>query len=77
MRPDPSQAQLRNRAERRHPERLSLEPAAEFLGISSRHLRRLVQERRVGHAKIGGRIVFDVERDLAPLLEQSRREATR
>ncbi len=66
-----------NREQRRHPERLRLEPAADFLGISPRHLRRLVQERRIGHAKIGGRLIFDVERDLAPLLEQSRREAIR
>jgi excisionase family DNA binding protein len=57
--------------------RLTLEPAAKFLGITPRHLRRLVQERRVGHSKIGGRLVFDVERDLEPLLEKTRREALR
>jgi len=37
----------------------------------------LVQERRISHSKIGGRLVFDVERDLNPLLERSRREAIR
>jgi excisionase family DNA binding protein len=77
MPPDRPDAQPRNRAERRYPERLALEPAAQFLGISARHLRRLVQERRISHSKIGGRLVFDVERDLNPLLERSRREAIR
>jgi hypothetical protein len=62
---------------RARPTRLALGPAAEFLGITPRHLRRLVQERRVGHSKIGGRLVFDVERDLEPLLERTRREAVR
>jgi excisionase family DNA binding protein len=64
----------RNRAERRQPERLALPEAASWLGITERHLRRLVQERRVSHHKLGGRLVFDL-RDLDELLASSRREA--
>jgi excisionase family DNA binding protein len=53
---------------------MQLEAAAAWVGISPRHLRRLVQERRVAHYRVGGRLVFDV-RDLNALLERSRREA--
>jgi excisionase family DNA binding protein len=76
MRPDPTSSHASTPAERPSPERLPFGPAAEFLGISPRHLRRLVQDRRIAHAKIGGRLVFD-ERDLEELLERGRREAIR
>lgn len=56
------------------PRRLSVPEAAEYLGLSERHIRRLVQERRVSHYKVGGRLVFDPH-DLDELLNKSRREA--
>ncbi len=55
---------------------MQLEEAAEWVGISPRHLRGLVAERKVGHYKIGGRLVFSV-RDLEALLARYRREALR
>jgi excisionase family DNA binding protein len=65
-----------NRAQRRHPERFDIAGAAEFLGLSERFVRRLIQERRLTHYKIGSRILFD-ERDLNAFLTASRREAVR
>lgn len=56
------------------PRRLSVPEAAEYLGLSERHIRRLVQERRVSHYKVGARLVFDPH-DLDELLNKSRREA--
>jgi excisionase family DNA binding protein len=55
---------------------MPLEEAAEWLGITPRHLRRLVAERRVSHFRIGGRLIFAVP-DLEALLARSRREALR
>jgi excisionase family DNA binding protein len=37
---------------------MQLEEAAAWLGVSERHLRRLVAERKVSHYRIGGRLVF-------------------
>jgi excisionase family DNA binding protein len=54
--------------------RMNLAQAAEYLGTSERHVRRLVQERRVTYIKLGGRLVFD-SRDLDELLSRARREA--
>jgi excisionase family DNA binding protein len=71
---DPAHSEPRNRTERRDGGRFQLADAADYLGISQRHLRRLVQERRVAHSKIGARLVFD-GRDLDELLARSRREA--
>ena len=55
---------------------MPLEEAAEWLGITPRHLRRLVAERKVSHYRIGGRLIFAVP-DLEALLARSRREALR
>lgn len=68
--------QPRNRPERRQPQRMGLAAAAEYVGISDRHLRRMVQERKIDHYRVGGRLVFDV-RDLEELLARCRREAIR
>jgi excisionase family DNA binding protein len=65
-----------NRAQRRHPKRFDIAGAAEFLGLSERFVRRLVQERRVTHLKIGSRVLFD-ERDLDAFMRAARREAVR
>ena len=35
--------------------------AAEYLGTTTRHLRRLVSERRIPHTKIGGLVRFDLD----------------
>jgi len=72
-----SQASRRSRvvsSTRRSP--LSVPDAADYAGLSLRHLRRLIQERRVAHYKVGGRIVISPD-DLDSLLEQCRREALR
>jgi Helix-turn-helix domain len=55
---------------------MPLEPAAKFVGITPRHLRNLVAQRKVAHFRIGGRLVFAVA-DLEVLLERCRREAIR
>jgi excisionase family DNA binding protein len=68
--------QPRNKPERRQPQRMGLPAAAEYVGISERHLRRMVQERKIDHYRVGGRLVFDV-RDLEELLARCRREAIR
>jgi excisionase family DNA binding protein len=56
--------------------RMPLEEAAEWLGITPRHLRRLVAERKVSHYRIGGRLIFAVP-DLEALLARCRRETLR
>ena len=70
----PQPPRNRSREERRHPERVGVPGAAEWLGTSERHVRRLVQERRITHYKLGGRLLFDL-RDLDEALAQTRREA--
>jgi excisionase family DNA binding protein len=76
---DLTPAQPRNRAERRHPERrspLNIPGAAEYLGTSARHVRRLIAERRVASYRLGGRVLLSPD-DLDELLARSRREAIR
>lgn len=40
---------------------LSIEDAAEILGVSVRYMRRLVAERRIRHVKIGHFVRFSVD----------------
>lgn len=73
-----------NRAERRHPEQhrppLDVPGAAEYLGVKERYIRRLIQERRIQHFKLGakegrgGKIRFSPE-DLDRFMDDSRVEA--
>lgn len=43
---------------------LTIEEAAEYLGTSARHLRRLVSDHALSHYKVGGRVRFsDVDLD--------------
>lgn len=65
-----------NREARRHPERLNIPAAAERMGLTERHVRRLVFERRINHYKVGSRIVLDAE-DCENFLAAQRREAVR
>jgi excisionase family DNA binding protein len=50
--------------------------AAERLGLSERHVRRLIFERRLAHYKVGSRIVLSAE-DCEAFLASQRREAIR
>jgi excisionase family DNA binding protein len=65
-----------NRQARRHPERFGIAIAAERMGLSERHVRRLVFERRIPHYKVGSRVVLDAE-DCEAFLASQRREALR
>jgi excisionase family DNA binding protein len=65
-----------NREARRHPERFGIPVAAERLGLSERHVRRLIFERRLAHYKVGSRIVLSAE-DCEAFLASQRREAIR
>ncbi|MGA3220816.1 MAG: helix-turn-helix domain-containing protein [Acidimicrobiales bacterium] len=71
-----SASEPRNHSKRQHPERFDVAGAAEYLGLSERFMRRLIQERRLAHYKINSRVIFD-ERDLEAFLTASRREAVR
>jgi excisionase family DNA binding protein len=51
---------------------MRIEAVAEHLGVSVRHVRRLVQERRIPHLKWGHFVLFDPA-ELGPWLEQFRR----
>ncbi len=53
---------------------LNIEQAAEYLGFNERHLRRLVNERRIAHVKDVKLLRFDV-RDLDTWIRLHRREA--
>jgi len=55
---------------------LDVNAAAGYLGTSSRHLRRLIAERRVSSYRLGGRVLLSPD-DLDDLLARSRREAVR
>jgi excisionase family DNA binding protein len=46
------------------------------MGLSERHVRRLVFERRIPHYKVGSRVVLDAE-DCEAFLASQRREALR
>ncbi|MDA8062586.1 MAG: helix-turn-helix domain-containing protein [Actinomycetota bacterium] len=43
------------------PHLFTIEQLAEQLGITTRHVRRLVAERRIPYVKVGGLVRFDVE----------------
>lgn len=58
----------------RLPHLLRIDELAERLGVSVRHLRRLVQERRIPSLKVGHFVMFD-EDEIAGWLEQCRRPA--
>ncbi len=58
----------------RLPHLLRIDELARRLGISERHLRRLVQERRIPSLKVGHFVFFD-EGEIAGWLEQCRRPA--
>jgi excisionase family DNA binding protein len=55
---------------------LGIPEAAEYLGTSVRHLRRLIAERRVVSYRLGGRVLLSPD-DLDQLLTSGRREARR
>lgn len=50
--------------------------AAAFLGTSTRHIRRLVAERRLAFVRVGGKVRF-TGRDLRAFVNNSRVEAER
>jgi excisionase family DNA binding protein len=54
------------------PELVDIETAARLLGITVRHLRRFVAERKIPYVKVGGLIRFDVE-ELRRWIEERRR----
>ncbi len=56
------------------PHLLRIDELARRLGVSERHLRRLVQERRIPSLKVGHFVFFD-EGEIASWLEQCRRPA--
>ena len=66
----------KNRDVRRHPEMFNISVAAERLGTTPRHVRRLIQERRIPHYKVGAKVVLSAD-DCDKFLEQARREALR
>jgi len=51
---------------------IDLQEAAEFLGTTVRHLRRLVGGRAIPHYKVGGKVRFD-EGELERWLDDRRR----
>jgi excisionase family DNA binding protein len=66
-----------NREERRHPEQAGLldyEGAAERLGTSARHVRKLVEERKIGSVKVGALVRLEPEA-IASYIEARRRPA--
>ncbi len=54
------------------PHLLRIQELAELLGVSVRHLRRLVQERRIPFLKVGHYVMFD-RSEIAAWLEECRR----
>ena len=58
----------------RLPHLLRIEELAQRLGVSVRHLRRLVQERRIPSLKVGHFVMFD-QSEIAAWLEHCRRPA--
>lgn len=56
------------------PQLLSIDQLAERLGITVRHVRRLVAERRVPYYKVGKLVRFDPA-DITVWLESGRRDA--
>jgi excisionase family DNA binding protein len=56
----------------RLPQLMRIDELARRLGVSVRHLRRLVQERRIPSLKVGHFVMFD-EAEIASWLEECRR----
>jgi excisionase family DNA binding protein len=56
------------------PQLLTIEQLAERLGVSIRHVRRLVAERRVPYLKVGKFVRFDPA-EVSSWLDESRRSA--
>lgn len=56
------------------PELLDITTLAQHLGVTTRHIRRLVHERRIPYIKWGHLIRFDLA-DIATWLEDNRRPA--
>jgi excisionase family DNA binding protein len=67
--------QSKNGPWRRRPP-LAIPAAADYLGTTVRHVRRLIAERRVTSYRLGGRVLLNPD-DLDELLARSRREAVR
>jgi excisionase family DNA binding protein len=55
---------------------LTTAEAADYLGVSQRFIRRLVQERRIPFYRLGKLVRFD-QRDLDAFLDNGRIEASR
>ena len=58
----------------RLPQLMRIDELARRLGVTVRHLRRLVQERRIPSLKVGHFVMFD-EGEIASWLEECRRPA--
>ncbi|HET6873677.1 MAG TPA: helix-turn-helix domain-containing protein [Acidimicrobiales bacterium] len=58
------------------PRLLTIDQLAEHLGTSRRHIRRLVDERRIPFLKVGRFIRFDPD-EVSQWLDQARHEAVR
>lgn len=75
-----SRAEPQNRAQRRAPQPetppalLRIRPAAEYMGVTERFMRRLVEQRRIRHFKVGQFVMFQ-RSDLDDYLAASVREA--
>lgn len=72
----PSSLAPRNRQERRHPDRLHVAEAAEYLGMSRRYVYRLLSGRQIPYVKLSNVVLIE-RRDLDALLERNRVEAVR
>ncbi|MGD0985697.1 MAG: excisionase family DNA-binding protein [Acidimicrobiales bacterium] len=70
-----SMAPRENNPRKRRPP-LRIPAAAEYLGTTDRHVRRLIAERRITSYRLGGRVLLSPD-DLDELLARSRREAIR
>jgi excisionase family DNA binding protein len=67
----------RNRAERRHPELAELldyEGAAQLLGTTARHVRKLAELREIASVKVGALVRFHPD-DVAAYVNKRRRQA--
>ena len=54
------------------PHLLTIDQLAEQLGITTRHVRRLIAERRIPYIKIGGLVRFDSE-EISSWIDANRR----
>ena len=62
--PDDNQLQL--------PQLIDLDTVSRHLGVSQRHVRRLVFERRIPYLKWGSRVMFD-QQEIAAWIDAARR----